>query len=126
MGLNPLSKEIGFQIRIARERAGIKQNRLSQMLGKTKGWLSLVERGIISPTYLDVFRIAHLLGYDSPADFINLPPELLTTRDAEPQELRLKYEDVAKIAHLMGYRSPTDMIQLPPEMYRKEASEGNV
>ena len=56
--------ELIKNLRILRERGSHSLEELAGSVGKSKGWLSRVERGMIDPYVSDIFTMYRYMGYE--------------------------------------------------------------
>ena len=62
--LNQAWEEYNAQILLdARKQAGLTQRQLAQRIGSDKGYISKLERGLITPNISTLYKIASAMGY---------------------------------------------------------------
>lgn len=62
--LNQAWEEYNAQILLdARKQAGLTQKQLAQRIGSDKGYISKLERGLITPNISTLYKIASAMGY---------------------------------------------------------------
>jgi transcriptional regulator with XRE-family HTH domain len=76
----PLAARIGARIREIRLERGMRQAELADAGGISAGYVSSVERGVVSITYATLVRIAEALGVD---------PILLLVSSEDPRHARI-------------------------------------
>jgi transcriptional regulator with XRE-family HTH domain len=60
-----LAKKLGRQIATIRKRAGLTQEQLAEAAGYSVEFISLIERGVNSPTIAGIEQIASILGVEA-------------------------------------------------------------
>ena len=103
-----IGKRVGQNIRVARTEAGLTQTELAERLGIHQESVSRWERGTVTPSVSQVFRIAEALGID--AAWLMMRGRMEQGEIAE--ELRTQEQSVI---HAITEQAK----QLPPESRRE-------
>lgn len=61
---------VGARLRHGREHAGLSQEKLGEVAGLDRSYVSLVERGMVNPTVTTVVRLATAIGIN-PGDVLD-------------------------------------------------------
>lgn len=83
----PVEQALGRVLRRLRRERGLSQERLAELLDGNRGYVSLLERGVNSPTISMVFALAVALGV-SPGDFVTAVEDELSGEVELPPPLR--------------------------------------
>ena len=65
-----ITAAVGERLRRQREKGGLSQERLGQLAGVDRGYVSLVERGRVNPTVTTLVRLAAAVGMN-PGDLLD-------------------------------------------------------
>lgn len=91
-------RELGRRVKQRRVRAGLSQRALASRVGKSHGWVSNLEHGVMQrPMAEDLTALASILG-DEPADYLRLAGRVsLAAEDVIPAAPGLPPEALAAI-----------------------------
>jgi transcriptional regulator with XRE-family HTH domain len=77
-----IEKAVGAELKAAREKQGISQEKLGFDAGIHRTYVSLIERGVKNPTLGVLFRLCQVLGV-SPATFVRNVERRMQKKDKE-------------------------------------------